>query len=130
MDNQTLYYDIVKFETKMAATRSNFMLLFQSLLISLSVQLFLKESHTAAFFLAFIGIILSLITMYLNWKTYIIANAAEDKLRVYDDRVQKLFDEVAEKSSLIDYRNAISTTIIYIIPLLILLTWVGLIILL
>lgn len=102
MKDNELYYDLAKFETEMVATRSNFLLVFQSMLFAATAALAVseKETYFPSSLLIVLGLISSGVWLVLNWATVVVAREALKELSESEDsdiRINSLFDSIKRK---------------------------------
>jgi hypothetical protein len=117
MDDKSLYYDLAKFEAEMLATRSNFLLVFQSMLFGAVASLADKKTFVPIWLLIVLGFSTSIVWLYLNWLTSVVSEAALSRLANVDSRIDDIF--IQKKRKNIFYRRgSISWMMTWLFPLL------------
>lgn len=90
MKDDEFYYDIYKFEISMIATRSNFLLVFQSMLFAAIATLSDKNTWIPIGVILLFGLISSIIWLYLNCLTYVVTKKIYSKLTITEKRIPPL----------------------------------------
>ena len=124
MDDKELYYDLAKFEANMIATRSNFLLVFQSMLFAAVTNI----SNPAATFIPLwlmlsLGFLTSVVWLYLNVLTNQIFKAAMNKVKKEDERMEALLKESRQGNFLLE-KGKVSSLMTYPFPVLTGTVWV------
>ncbi len=127
MEDKDFYYDLLKFQSQMVATRSNFALFFQSMLFGAVASLADKETFIPIWLLMLLGLSISIMTGYLNWVTNTIASRAIEKFASYDNKLNNILDEI-DREHKFYYKNPITKIMVYIFPTLTSVVWIGLLI--
>ena len=95
MKEPELYYDLAKFEIEMLTTRSNFLLVFQSLLFTAVSGL--GKNNLASIpqlLLIILGFLSSCVWLYINLLTVVQATEAIDRFKSFSEP----FKEVNQKN--------------------------------
>jgi hypothetical protein len=121
MDDKNLYYDLAKFETEMIATRSNFLLVFQSMLFGAVASLADKKTFIPIWLLIVLGFLTSVVWLYMNWLTSVVGEAALDRLKGADSRIDDIF--IQQKTNIFYRRGSISWMMTWLFPLLSGIVW-------
>lgn len=90
MDDKDFYYDASKFEVEMIASRSNFLLVFQSMLFTAVTSIADKNTFIPIWLILALGFITSVVWAYLNWLTYVVNEHVFDKLIKIDTRMKEI----------------------------------------
>lgn len=90
MNDQDFYYDLAKFEVEITASRSNFLLVFQSMLLGTVASIADRQTFIPLWVLLLFGLIISIVWFYLNALTYVVSEVAFNSLTGMDDRVRKI----------------------------------------
>jgi len=97
MEDSELYYDLAKFEVEMLSTRSNFLLVFQSLLFAAVATLADKLTDIPQWPLILLGLFSSIVWFYINLLTVVQAEEAIKRLKSLDKRVEEVLAIRREK---------------------------------
>ncbi len=120
-DDRNLFYDLAKFEVEMITSRGNFLLIFHSMLFSTAASVADKETFIPISLIITLGLISSIIWLYLNYLTYVVAEEAFSQLIKIDERVAKIF-QVRKNHRLLRW-GSVSIIMSFIFPILIGIIW-------
>jgi len=121
MDDKEFYYDLSKFEVNMIATRSNFLLVFQSMLFAAIASIADKTTYIPQWLLLGLGLLSSVVWLYLNLLTNTVSKAAFAKLNNLDDRINDVMEN-RKKNFLLSF-GSVSWLMVYPFPLLTGIVW-------
>lgn len=125
MKDYELYYDLAKFEVEMLSTRSNFLLVFQSLLFAAVAGLANKPTYIPQWPLIFLGFLSSVVWLYINLLTVVQAEEAITRLKSLDKRVEEVLESRKDKFPVIG-KGSISWIFSITFPSLTGLVWIFL----
>ena len=127
MNDKAFFYDIVKFEVQTIAQRNNILLVFQSMLFAATALVATADNPVfiPVWVLMSVGLILSLIWIYLNWLTHVIEASAMKKLEEIDERVRYLLE--ARKTNWLLAKGSVSALVAFAIPSVMIICWLVLI---
>ena len=123
MDDKEFYYDLAKFEVNMMATRSNFLMVFQSMLFAATASLINKATYIPQWLLICLGLISSILWLYLNMLTNTVSKAAFEEANAIDNRLDKIMKsrekvtllKIGSNSWIMTYPFPILTTFAWLI---------------
>ncbi len=121
MDDKDFYYDLSKFEAQMIATRCNFLLLFQSMLFAAVTKLADKATYIPQWLILSLGLLSSVVWLYINISTNVIFRAAIEHLTDKDDRLQETLNNSSE--DFLHKIQRISWLMVYPFPVLTGIAW-------
>lgn len=125
MDDKELYYDLSKFEANMIATRSNFLLVFQSMLFAAVSISNGNTSFIPTWLIISLGLLSSVVWLYLNILTNQIFKNSIKKLKEKDDRMNELLARSRDGNFLLKH-GKVSTLMTYPLPILTGIAWLYL----
>lgn len=120
MDEKELYYDLSKFEADAITTRSNFLLVFQSMLFAAAAVADISDSRTVLipiWLIILLGFSSSSVWLYLNILTNQRFKIAIEKLKEKDARMKELLERCHEGNFFLKH-GKVSTLMTYPLPIL------------
>ena len=113
MKDKNLYYDLAKFETEMLASRSNMLLVFQSMLFAAVAGLAVAGNNILfpPFLIIILGFSTSIVWLILNWATYLVAEEALNRLK-NDPELESIFQSIRDNYP--SYKNISTGWIMYV----------------
>lgn len=121
-DDKQFYYDLTKFEVQAIAQRNQIFLAFQSIMfVAMSVSIGKAELFFPLELLIFIGIMASIMWLYLNWLTQSVECKAMSLLEAIDPRVTEVLS--ARKRNWLLSIGSVSKIVSFGFPGLMLLSW-------
>ncbi len=121
LDDKEFFYDLAKFEVEMIASRGSFLLIFQSMLFSIVVSIADKPTLVPIWSIITLGLLSSLIWLYLNYLTHFVYRQAFFKLIEVDQRVAEIVQ--ARKQSWLLRWGSVAIIMSFIFPILISIVW-------
>jgi hypothetical protein len=125
-DDREFFYDLSKFEVQAIAQRNQIMLVFQSMLFAaMAVSAGKQNLFFPLWVLMAIGLLTSLLWLYLNWLTYVVENKAMEELMKIDNRIGVALSS-RDKNKLLRI-GSVSKIMSFGFPMLVLLSWLTLV---
>jgi hypothetical protein len=121
LDDKEFFYDLAKFEVEMISSRGSFLLIFQSMLFSTVVSIADKPTFVPIWSIIVLGLLSSLIWLYLNFLTYFVYSHAFLKLIEIDQRVAEIVQ--ARKRQWLLRWGSVSVIMSFVFPILISIVW-------
>jgi hypothetical protein len=122
MNDKDFYYDLAKFEVEMIASRSNFLLVFQSMLFSAVASIADKQTFIPMWLLLTFGLLTSITWFYLNWLTYVVNERVFDKLVEMDERLKEIMK--SRDSHWLLRKGSVSFIMSFVFPFLTGIVWI------
>lgn len=127
MEEPELYYDLAKFEIEMLTTRSNFLLVFQSLLIAAVAVLGKNSTNIPQRPLIYLGVLSSFFWFYINLLTVVQAAEAIKRFKDLNKPFKEVLNSRREKLGIIGH-GSISWIFAIAFPFLTFVMWIWLLI--
>ena len=121
LDNKDFYYDLAKFEVEMTASRGNFLLVFQSMLLGAIAGIADKQTFIPLWLLLIFGLITLIVWLWLNALTYVISETAFNTLVEVDERIKKIM--LSRKSNWFLRNGSTSFIMSFVFSILTTLVW-------
>ncbi|MDR5170838.1 hypothetical protein IHQ56_03305 [Methylobacillus flagellatus] len=121
MNDKEFFYDIAKFEVQAIYQRNNFLLVFQSMLFAATALIAQQSVFFSIWVPMGLGLVLSIIWLYLNWLTQVIEVGAMNKLLDIDPRMVELLK--ARESNFLLSKGSVSFIVAFVFPVVMLLCW-------
>lgn len=121
MNDKEFFYDIAKFEVQAIYQRNNFLLVFQSMLFAATALIAQQSVFFSIWVPMGLGLVLSIIWLYLNWLTQVIEVGAMNKLLDIDPRMVELL-KARERNFLLS-KGSVSFIVAFVFPVVMLVCW-------